>query len=118
MTLEHAPLLHELYCATPSYFALLGSPVPSLHEVTRDVETALYDARRCLELLYQDGELIGSLDYKLNYPHDGDVTINLLLIRANASRAAWALRWCATWNGACRRVSGCWPACWATTCGR
>ncbi|AWN21824.1 N-acetyltransferase [Deinococcus irradiatisoli] len=83
LTLEHAPHLHELYRATPSYFALLGSPVPSLHEVTRDVETALYDARRRLELLYHEGQLIGSLDYKLNYPHDGDVTINLLLIRGD-----------------------------------
>lgn len=81
MALPSAPLLHELYRATPGYFALLGCPVPSLQEVTRDIETALYDPRRRLELLYQDGELVGSLDYKLDYPQSGDVTINLLMIR-------------------------------------
>ncbi len=83
MALHHAPQLHELYQATPGYFALLGTPLPSLHEVTRDVETALYDPRRRLELLYEGGDLVGSLDYKLNYPHAGDVTINLLLIRGD-----------------------------------
>jgi ribosomal protein S18 acetylase RimI-like enzyme len=81
MALQHAPLLHGLYQAAPGYFELLGSALPSLHEVTRDLETALYDPRRCLELLYVDGRLVGSLDYKLDYPHSGDVTINLLLIR-------------------------------------
>ncbi len=81
MALPSAPLLHELYRATPGYFALLGCPVPSLQEVTRDIETALYDPRRRLELLYQEKELVGSLDYKLDYPQAGDVTINLLLIR-------------------------------------
>ncbi|AZI42923.1 GNAT family N-acetyltransferase [Deinococcus psychrotolerans] len=83
VALHHAPLLHHLYQATPSYFALLGSRVPSLQEVTRDIETALYDSRRHLELLYQGGEAVGSLDYKLNYPYAGDVTINLLLIRGD-----------------------------------
>jgi len=109
MALPSAPLLHELYRATPGYFALLGCPVPSLQEVTRDIETALYDPRRRLELIYQDnagppdptrtelsrpaelhtdksqpGELVGSLDYKLDYPQMGDVTINLLMIRGSA----------------------------------
>ena len=83
LALHHAPLLHELYQATPGYFGLLGSPTPSLQEVTRDVETSLFDPRRCLELLYRGEELIGSLDYKLNYPKIGDVTINLLLIRGD-----------------------------------
>ena len=83
LALPQAPLLHELYQATPGYFALLGSKTPSLQEVTREVETALFDPRRCLELLYRGEELIGSLDYKLNYPRIGDVTINLLLIRGD-----------------------------------
>ncbi|GAA4009504.1 GNAT family N-acetyltransferase [Deinococcus rubellus] len=84
MALPSAPLLHDLYRATPGYFALLGCPVPSLQEVTRDIETALYDPRRRLELLYQGEELVGSLDYKLDYPQAGDVTINLLMIRGDA----------------------------------
>ncbi len=97
MALHHAPLLHELYLRTPDYFALLGTRPPSLGEVERDVQTALFDPRRCLELIYQRakmpgesvpeesvlGEPIGSLDYKLNFPEMDDVTINLLLIRGD-----------------------------------
>ncbi|PNY81003.1 GNAT family N-acetyltransferase [Deinococcus koreensis] len=82
LALHHAPLLHALYTATPGYFALLGTRVPSLSDVQRDVEIALLDPRRHLELLHDDqGELIGSLDSKVDYPEAGDLTINLLLIR-------------------------------------
>jgi GNAT superfamily N-acetyltransferase len=82
LALHHAPLLHMLYTAAPGYFALLGTRVPSLKEVERDVEIALLDPRRRLELLHDhDGQLVGSLDYKLDYPQEGDLTINLLLIR-------------------------------------
>ncbi|MCP2015139.1 ribosomal protein S18 acetylase RimI-like enzyme [Deinococcus sp. HSC-46F16] len=82
LALQHAPLLHTLYAAAPGYFALLGTRVPTPAEVTRDVEIALLDPRRRLDLLHDDaGECVGSLDYKLHYPEDGDLTINLLLIR-------------------------------------
>ncbi|MFD2608494.1 GNAT family N-acetyltransferase [Deinococcus taklimakanensis] len=82
LALHHAPLLHKLYEATPGYFALLGTSVPTLQEVQRDVEIALQDPRRRLELLNDDaGELVGSLDYKLDFPEEGQVTLNLLLIR-------------------------------------
>lgn len=82
LALHHAPLLHSLYTAAPGYFALLGSRVPSLTEVERDVEFALLDPRRRLELLHDDkGNLVGSLDCKHDYPQPGDLTINLLLIR-------------------------------------
>ena len=87
IALQHAPLLHHLYLRTPDYFALLGTRPPSLGEVERDVQTALFDPRRCLELIYPDAsgdaEPIGSLDYKLDFPEAGDVTINLLLIRGD-----------------------------------
>lgn len=90
LALHHAPLLHHLYLHTPDYFALLGTRPPSLGEVEHDVQTALFDPRRCLELIYgpdgaQDGALqpIGSIDYKLDFPELGDVTINLLLIRGD-----------------------------------
>ena len=87
VALQHAPLLHELYLRTPDYFSLLGTRPPSLGEVERDVQTALFDPRRCLELIYHGAELpgepVGSLDYKLNFPEADDVTINLLLIRGD-----------------------------------
>ncbi|MEF2276990.1 GNAT family N-acetyltransferase [Deinococcus sp. YIM 134068] len=82
LALHHAPLLHTLYTAAPGYFALLGTRIPPLGELTRDVEIALLDPRRRLELLHDDaGELFGSLDCKHDYPYPGDLTINLLLIR-------------------------------------
>jgi GNAT superfamily N-acetyltransferase len=87
LALHHAPMLHQLYLDTPDYFALLGTTPPSLGEVERDLQTALFDPRRCLELIYQEvdsgGPPIGSLDYKLDFPEPGDVTINLLLIRGD-----------------------------------
>jgi GNAT superfamily N-acetyltransferase len=87
LALQHAPILHQLYLDTPDYFALLGTTPPSLGEVERDLQTALFDPRRCLELIYTEadpgGPPIGSLDYKLDFPESGDVTINLLLIRGD-----------------------------------
>lgn len=80
MTPHHAHRLHDLYASTPQYFATLGTPVPSPHEVQREVELALRDPRRRLELLYDGPQLIGCLDYKLHYPARGDITINLLMI--------------------------------------
>lgn len=92
MAMQHAPLLHQLYLCTPDYFSLLGTRPPSLGEVEHDVQTALFDPRRCLELIYpedsrqedgQQADPIGSLDYKLDFPEAGDVTINLLMIRGD-----------------------------------
>lgn len=82
MALQHVPLLHQIYAETPHYFKLLGTKLPNVNEVKRDVETALHDPRRKLALLYDEAdELVGSIDYKINYPETGDLTINLLLIR-------------------------------------
>ena len=96
VALQHAPLLHELYLRTPDYFSLLGTRPPSLGEVERDVQTALFDPRRCLELIYCEsvmpGEPIGSLDYKLNFPEADDVTINLLLIRGDLQNSGLGQR--------------------------
>jgi hypothetical protein len=84
LALHQAALLHELYTATPGYFALLGTRIPTGKEVERDVETALLDPRRRIELLYDSSqELIGSLDCKIDYPAQADFMINLLLIREN-----------------------------------
>lgn len=80
--LHHAPLLHELYQAAPHYFDLLGTRVPNFTDVQHDIGLALQDPRRHMELLHDsEGHLVGSLDYKMDYPQAGDVTINLLLIR-------------------------------------
>lgn len=80
LTLLEAPLLHRLYLDTPQYFQMLGTPIPTLLEVEREVQLALLDPRRRLELLLSGDSLIGCLDYKLHYPSRGDITINLLMV--------------------------------------
>ncbi|SEJ57729.1 Acetyltransferase (GNAT) family protein [Deinococcus reticulitermitis] len=90
LTLISAPLLHGLYQDTPGYFQLLGGHVPTLGEVERDIETAHHDRRRHLELLHDpQGRLVGSVDYKTDYPDPGDLTINLLLIREDQQGRGW-----------------------------
>lgn len=92
LTPRHARLLHQLYRQTPRYFKTLGSAVPSLQEVRRDVEISLTDLNRRIELIYNGPELIGSVDYKLEFPHRGDITINLLLIRDVLQGQGWGQR--------------------------
>lgn len=89
MGLHLVPQLHDLYTATPDYFKLLGTSVPTRHEVESEVATALLDPRRHLELLLDDGEVVGCLDTKWAYPQVGDLTINLLLIRSDLQRRGY-----------------------------
>ena len=87
---HHAPILHRLYQDTPGYFDLLGGEVPTPGEVQRDLLTAAEDPHRQLELIHgPGGELIGSVDYKTEYPGPGDLTINLLLIREECQGQGW-----------------------------
>ncbi len=96
-----AALVHRLYQKTPGYFEVISIPVPTLAEVKTDLETAARDARRYTELVLLptralapfDGDLedpvsgrqvVGYLDYKLDYPEAGDATVNLLLIEGDA----------------------------------
>lgn len=96
-----APLVHDLYAATPAYFEIISIPVPTAQEVATDIATAIQDPRRFIEIVLLDGpefEAIGNdagcmsdpitglpvagyLDYKLDYPQEGDATVNLLLVR-------------------------------------
>ena len=79
-TTDDAPRIFALYCAAPRYFELLSAPLPTLPEVERELEAAAQDPKRCTELLCEDGQTVGYLDYKLDYPEPGDATVNLLLI--------------------------------------
>lgn len=96
-----APLVHELYAATPDYFDIISIPVPTMQEVATDLATATQDPRRFIEMILLDGAegehlgasagctpdpvtglpVAGYLDYKLDYPGPGDATVNLLLVR-------------------------------------
>ncbi len=87
-TMADAEHVFNLYCRAPRYFELLSAPLPTLPEVERELEAAAQDPKRCVELLidkgqHEDGgenQMVGYLDYKLDYPEPGDVTVNLLLI--------------------------------------
>jgi GNAT superfamily N-acetyltransferase len=92
-----AYLVHRLYEKTPGYFDVISIPIPTLAEVKTDLDTAARDARRRTELVLLPAherapratdlddpasgrQVVGYLDYKLDYPDSGDATVNLLLI--------------------------------------
>jgi GNAT superfamily N-acetyltransferase len=92
---DDAGLVHALYRATPSYFDVISIPVPSEAEVRTEIAAASGDPRRHVELLLADPEgfgvevgrdpvsgraVVGYLDYKTDYPEEGDATVNLLLV--------------------------------------
>lgn len=95
-----ANLVHRLYEKTPSYFDVISIPVPTLAEVKTDLETAARDPRRFTELVLRPPrrqvppddalidprsgrQVVGYLDYKLDYPVAGDATVNLLLVEGD-----------------------------------
>jgi ribosomal protein S18 acetylase RimI-like enzyme len=87
---EDAYLVHQLYTETPDYFDVISIPLPTFDEVRQELELARHDPRRHTELLMcneikgiTDGNgqnVVGYLDYKLEYPQAGDAMVNLLLI--------------------------------------
>ena len=89
-TPQDAVTIHQLYTGTPDYFRIISIPMPTLEEVERDLEIARLDSRRHIELVFADdhlkgiahpkGNVVGYLDYKIDYPHQGEVMVNLLLI--------------------------------------
>ncbi len=94
VTPEDAELVYQVYCSTPAYFDVISIPDPTLIEVQGELEAAFSDARRFTELILAPTHetktsifdpvsqryVIGYLDYKLDYPEEGDSTVNLLLI--------------------------------------
>lgn len=95
-SIEDAPLVHRLYHETPGYFEVISIPIPTLNEVEHELLAAHDDQRRFTELIVvpegeladaaidhpDGGRVVGYLDYTLNYPDDGDATVNLLLVHA------------------------------------
>lgn len=110
VTVRDAPLVHALYSSTPEYFDIISIPVPTTQEVATDIATAISDPRRHVELLMTEAatpstgnpapttyladevsglEVVGYLDYKLDYPQEGDATVNLLLIKKDAQSSGY-----------------------------
>lgn len=102
-TLDDAELVHQLYVRSPRYFERLSAPTPTVSEVARELEIALADPCRHVELILSEDEglvdtvatpgkqnskfapqpkryVVGYLDYKLDFPEKGDATVNLLLV--------------------------------------
>ena len=94
---QDAELIQELYLRTPGYFEIISIPQPALTETEVELSLALGDDRRHVEIitarpgLAADWDLldpvtgqpaVGLLDYKLDYPGEGDATVNLILIPA------------------------------------
>jgi ribosomal protein S18 acetylase RimI-like enzyme len=88
---EDAHLVYQLYSETPHYFEIISIPTPTLDEVRQELTLARHDTRRHTELLLSKAvagipdpkssyNVVGYLDYKLEYPQAGDAMVNLLLI--------------------------------------
>lgn len=95
---QDAELVQELYLRTPGYFEIISIPQPVFTETQVELSLALADGRRHVEIVTAQagrargwdlldpvtGRLaVGLLDYKLDYPGDGDATVNLILIPAD-----------------------------------
>lgn len=80
--LEDVQNVQGLYQRSRRYFDIIAADIPNQFDVSRELESALGDARRYLELYFKDNnpEPFGYLDLKFDYPQSGDATINLLLI--------------------------------------
>lgn len=89
-------LVHGIYQKAPEYFEQISMPVPSVAEIETDISIAIVDERRTVELVLVDWNVpgvptdpvtgqtvVGYLDYTLDYPNEGDATVNLLLIRSD-----------------------------------
>ena len=95
---QDTELIQELYLRTPGYFEIISIPQPVLTETEVELSLALGDERRYVEVITARPELahdwdlldpvsgrpaVGLLDYKLDYPGQGDATVNLILIPAS-----------------------------------
>ncbi|MEY4531277.1 MAG: hypothetical protein RLZZ156_1998 [Deinococcota bacterium] len=80
VTLTDISLLHQFYNHSQHYFDIIAAPLPTLEDVTRELEIALSNPRRQLEFYILNGEVVAYLDTTLDYPKKADATINLLLV--------------------------------------
>jgi len=100
-TAADAPVVHALYLSNPEYFETISIPIPTQDEVATELSAAERDERRVIELVciervpgvelepdLRDPRcgrwVVGYLDYKIDYPEEGDATVNLLLVHGAA----------------------------------
>jgi GNAT superfamily N-acetyltransferase len=80
VTLTDISVLHQFYNHSQHYFDIIAAPLPTLEDVTRELDTALSNPRRSLEFFLLNGEVVAYLDTTLDYPKKSDATVNLLLV--------------------------------------
>jgi ribosomal protein S18 acetylase RimI-like enzyme len=80
LTLTDISVLHQFYNHSQHYFDIIAAPLPTLEDVTRELDTALANPRRSLEFYLLNGKVVAYLDTTLDYPKKADATINLLLV--------------------------------------
>jgi GNAT superfamily N-acetyltransferase len=69
VTLADISVLHKFYSSSRRYFEIIAAPLPTIEDVTRQLEFYLFA-----------GEVVAYLDTTLDYPKAGDATVNLLLV--------------------------------------
>lgn len=110
---KDAKYVQHLYAQAPSYTTKVAMKVPSVAEVYQDLYTAQQDSLRYTELVLcpideqwgipsavaseawdtqSQRPIIGYLDYKVDYPQEKEVMINLLLIPEPLQGQGWGTR--------------------------
>ncbi len=101
----HVPALQAVYAATPEYWQMYGLAGPLPDQAQRDLAAANATSGRYLAGIVkrvdeQDAvagaELIGLVDFRLDWPETGAATIGMLMVAAPYQRQgvgtqAWAL---------------------------
>lgn len=104
---QDATMVHHLYQQTPQYLDIVAMRLPSVAEIAQDLHTAEQDTLRHTELVlcpqneaapwdfidsYSQRVIVGYLDYKIDYPQEKEVVINLLLIPEALQGKRWGSR--------------------------
>ncbi len=78
--LADLPRILAIYHQSPGYFETIGAELPTEADVERELLAAQGDEKRRVELIFLAQEAVGLLDYKLDHPEDGAVTLSLVLV--------------------------------------
>lgn len=113
----HAPALQAVYAATPGYWAMYNLPGPPLGQAEEDLHAGNTMPGRYLLGIVQrvdpadpeaGAELIGLLDFRLDWPEQGTAYIGMLMVaeryqRLGIGTQAWSLL--APWLAATVKVN-------------
>lgn len=101
----HTEALQQLYWATPGYWAMYNHPTPPTGQAEHDLRNAVETPGRTLLGIVcrveetngtANGELVGIIDFRLDWPDEGMAYLGLVMVaepyqRQGIGRAAWKL---------------------------